>query len=408
MAQVSKDDSKPDESALEDVYYYSLWKNRLGWTRHIIPVRAYDARTGFFVEAYASIVSAISDLEKQEIELKLAFLPTQIYDTIFVKITDVYPTARNLTLIKDDEIMAVPQSDKFLPKKKINECKLRKLFDTYKGCKFTLIELENMLNNEIKDKGELVPDGTKHCSINAEEAPAFSGVGTAKVVLDAVNLTEVHTSFQSLLSDYQGCTRCELGQNRGQRDSSLQVTTGRLGEDTWKDIPEGAKADILIIGEAPGVQEEKSGLAFNASAPAGGVLRKVLDAAGFDQNKCFYTNAVLCRPESLEKKTQNGKPTAEHIKSCNKRLKNEIALVNPKIIVLLGKIGYKSFYGKDPTSVLSSSGWKDDKKTIYFAPHPSFVVRELSFAEVDKTAKIKSDYLAHFKSVKRKLDELKK
>jgi uracil-DNA glycosylase family 4 len=407
MASVSTDDSKPDEDVLDALYYHHLWKNRLGWTRHIIPVRAYDAKTGFFVEAYATIVSAISDLKKQKIELKLAFLPTMIYDTVFVNITHVYPTSRNLTLIKDDEIIVSPKSDKFLPTKKIGVHKLKKLFNTYKDCKFTLKELESMLNNKIPPGSDLVKDGTKHCSIDAKEAVAFSGTEAAQVVLDSVDLSDVHTTFQALLADFQGCTKCELGTKRVKRGESLQVTTGRLGDKTWGEIPVDAEADIMLIGESPGLQDEERGRMFYGGAPAGDVLKKVITAAGFDENKCFYTSAVLCRPESLENKSQNGKPTVEHIKACNKRLKNEIALAQPKVIVLLGKVGYKAFYGEDPTSVLSSSGWKDEKKTIYFAPHPSFVARELSFAEVDKTAGIKRDYLKHFKSIKKRLDELK-
>jgi len=407
MAKISNSNNKPDESVLENIYYYHLWKNRLGWTRHIIPVRAFDAGTGFFVEAYASIVSAISDLEEQKIELKLGCLPTQIFDTIFVKITDIYPTARNLSLIKDNKIMISPKSDKFLPFIIIPVTRLNSLFKVYKGCRFTLRELENMLNNPIKDKSSLVEDGTKHCSIDAEETTAYSGVGSAKVILDAVDLGDVHDSFTSLYEAYSKCVKCELGTRRKERNEGLEITTGRLGANPWMSIVKGATADVMFIGEAPGIQEEKTGIAFTDTSPSGQVLKKVLDASGLEQNKCFYTNAVLCRPYIAEKEGKNGKPEPEHIKACNKRLKNELALLNPKVIVLLGKIAYRAFYGEDPSSILRYSGWKGSDKNIYLAPHPSFVARELSFAEASKTAKIKGDYLNHFKQVKNRLDELK-
>mgnify|MGYP003637395114 CR=1 FL=1 len=410
MAEVSKDDSKPDEAELDKLYYYHLWKQRLGWTRHIIPVRAYHAETGFFVEAYASIVSAVSDIEGQKAELKLAFLPTEIFDIIFAKITDIYPTARNLTLIKEDQLLDVEKTVKYLPKKKISIGKLKKLFIAYKGCSFTLKELENMLNNEIPDSDQqfLEKDGTKHCSIEAKEATAYSGMGSAKVVLEATDLSDVQVSFSGLQTTYKACTACDLGTKRCERDSSLDVTPGRLGLKTWGDIPEGAEAEVMIIGEAPGIYEEGTGLALDMRSPSGGVLRKVLDAAGFDQGLTYYTNAVLCRPSLKDKEAQNDKPADEYIAACNERLKNEIALIRPKVVVLLGKIAYKSFFGEEPSTVLNSSGWKNKEETVYFAPHPTFVVRELSFAEPDKTGQIKSDYLSHFKRIMARVKKLKK
>jgi len=339
MAKISENDTKPDEDELADLYYYHLWKQRLGWTRHIIPVRAFDAQTGFFVEAYMSIVSAVSDLKKQTAELKLACLPTEFFDTIHVKLTDIYPTARNLSLIRDDEIIQVEKTQKFLPTKTIGVNKLPKLFKAYKGCKFTLRELECMINDTIpmSEQKELVEAGEKQCSIEAKSATAYSGIGQTQVELEAVDLSEVHETFSALYTAYDGCTKCDLGKDRNCRNASLKITTGRLGGNTWGTIPAGSQADLMIIGEAPGVQEEETGLAFNASAPAGGVLRKVLDAARFDQDTVYYSNAVLCRPESKDKKTQNGKPQVSHIEACNKRLKNEIALIKPKAILLLGQ-----------------------------------------------------------------------
>jgi uracil-DNA glycosylase family 4 len=401
MATVGKNNSKSDDPELEKTYYYHLWKQRLGWTRHIVPVRAYHAKTGFFVEAYASIVSAINNIETQVVELKLACLPIEINDTIYASIKDIYPTARDLSLIKDDSLLFLPKSDKFIPKLVINPNKLVFLFKAYKGCSFTLKELEVMLNNKLttKDTNQLIINGTKHCSIEAKMAQAYNGVANSKVYLVDSSTEKTQDTLGGLYEAYKACTRCELGVKRNERNSSLQATTGRLGDKLWPDISSDSTVDVMIIGEAPGLIEEQTQITFSASSCSGDTLKKVLDVAGFDQNKVYYTNAVLCRPESADKKHQNGKPTEENLISCSTRLKNEIAIVKPKIVLLLGKIAYKSFFGKDPLNVLSSCGWQNEDKTIYYAPHPSFVNRELSFAETDKVNKIKKDYLSHFQAI---------
>ena len=103
-----------------------------------------------------------------------------------------------------------------------------------------------------------------------------------------------------------------------------------------------------------------------------------------------------------------GKPNKDHIKACNTRLKNELAMMKPKIIVLLGKVAYTSFFGVEPPNVLGTLGWIDKGRRIYFVTHPSFVVRELSFAEQSKTADIKLNYLKHFQTINFRLSELKK
>ncbi len=70
--------------------------------------------------------------------------------------------------------------------------------------------------------------------------------------------------------------------------------------------------------------------------------------------------------------------------------------------MLLGRVAYRAFYGKDPKGVLDMLGWLNDKKTIYFAPHPSFVIRELSYASPEQKVDIKNKYLAHFAEINTK------
>lgn len=410
MAAVSKKDSGSDEDTLTSYFYYHLWKDRLNWTRHVIPVLAYDTATGFFIESYISIVPAISDIETQEVELKYQFLPINMNDVFNVRLVDIYPSSRSLSVMGTDRsIDTFKKFDDFKPTKKIPLRKLPRLFKSFPGNFFTLSELESMLNNKITDevKEKLEPAGEKLCSVTASIEPAYSAVKEEKPIkadAELLDTSKVRDNLNVLYQDYNGCTSCALGVERNIRSATLRITPGRLGNTSATQLETVPTNKIVIIGEAPGVQEESSGIAFNPTAPAGGVLDKVLKAAKIATDEYYLTNSVLCRPASKSGKTQNGKPTVDHIQACSGRLKNELAILRPAIVVVLGKIAYRAFFGKDPAKVIGASGWKDENQTIYFAPHPSYVVRELSFADAQATPKIKSQYLKHFLTIKERLN----
>ncbi len=400
MAKGSKKDSKFDESTLAAIFYYHLWKGRMAWIKHVIPVRAIDPNTGFFVEGYISAPPAIEKLD-QSVEVTLAFLPIFTKNEITVKIKDIYPSIRKITRTKDNNQELMEINTAFFPKTSLEEHMVVDLFKAYPKVSFTIAEIESFINNKISDdiKQMLVPNGLKQCIIEGIPSSCFSGILIPGQVHKSDKMTDpVMETLKDLYSAYSSCTKCELGLNRVKRNCG-EPTFGRLAMEPISNVSS-VPQTIMFIGEAPGMQEEKTKIAFFPEAPAGGVLYKVINAANIDYSKCYFTNSVLCRPESTTEGTQNGKPTTEHLKACNTRLKNEIAIVNPKIIVLLGRVAYKAFYGKEPKGVLEMLGWLNENKTIYFAPHPSFVVRELSYSNPDQKADIKNKYLEHFVKIK--------
>jgi len=402
MARGSKKDSKFDESTLNAIFYFHLWKGRMSWIKHVIPVRALDPNTGFFVEGYISAPPAIESLD-QSVEVTLAFLPIFTKNEITVKIKNIYPSIRKITKITEGEQSTMPVNTAFCPNKVLPDYSIGDLFNAYPKLGFTISEIESFLNNKISEeiKSMLIPNGTKQCMIDGLPNNCFSGISIPTNNNEPEKMAEkVMETLQEIYQEYNSCTRCELGQNRVNRACG-EPTFGRLAMSKVTSIDNHTDT-IMFIGEAPGMQEEKTKIAFFPDAPAGGVLDKVIKAANIDYNKCYFTNSVLCRPESTNGTTQNGKPSVEHIKMCNTRLKNEIAIVNPKIIVLLGRVAYRAFYGKDPKGVLDMLGWLNDKKTIYFAPHPSFVIRELSYASPEQKVDIKNKYLAHFAEINTK------
>jgi uracil-DNA glycosylase family 4 len=92
-------------------------------------------------------------------------------------------------------------------------------------------------------------------------------------------------------------------------------------------------AQLMLIGEAPGDQEAQLGKPFQGMA--GLTLDNILKESGIDRSTIYITNAVKCRPT---KGKRNRPPTDSEIQICKKWLWQELKEVDPKIIVLLGKI----------------------------------------------------------------------
>lgn len=93
--------------------------------------------------------------------------------------------------------------------------------------------------------------------------------------------------------------------------------------------------DIAFIGQAPGENEVEQGKPFVGKA--GLFLRMVLRDLGIKENRCYFTNTCLCRPNN------DKKPTVKAVKLCMPRLVNEIAAIQPKLIVTLGGVSTSGF-----------------------------------------------------------------
>lgn len=92
-------------------------------------------------------------------------------------------------------------------------------------------------------------------------------------------------------------------------------------------------ADVMFIGEGPGAEEDNQGVPF--SGPSGQMLRRLADSASIIDP--YYTNVVKCRPPG------NRDPTNEEIKTCRRFLNEEIHLVQPKVIVAVGRYAMNQF-----------------------------------------------------------------
>lgn len=102
---------------------------------------------------------------------------------------------------------------------------------------------------------------------------------------------------------------------------------------------------VMIVGEAPGEQEDKTGKPF--VGPAGDKLSSILKYLGVTRDDVYITNSVLCRPPT------NRNPTQVELEACHWRLDLQIQLLKPKLIILLGRIALQQLTGKPVKGALN-------------------------------------------------------
>lgn len=130
-------------------------------------------------------------------------------------------------------------------------------------------------------------------------------------------------------------------------------------------------AEIMFIGEAPGEQEDIQGEPFVGAA--GKLLDDMLSIIDLDREKCYIANIVKCRPPN------NRDPLEEEQDACIGYLRNQVALVKPKVIVCLGRVAAKRIIDPEYRITKSHGQWIDRNDVwITAIYHPSALLRDPS------------------------------
>ncbi len=180
--------------------------------------------------------------------------------------------------------------------------------------------------------------------------------------LNLLNLTpqEKEKALMELKKTCDSCLMCELGKTR---DRVVFGSGNPL-------------SDIVLIGEAPGAEEDASGLPFVGRA--GKLLTQLLEKAGLDREKDLYIiNTVKCRPP------ENRVPSDLEKSLCEDYLLSQLAIIHPKVIILCGATAcqtffFKPFWKKHKISELRGDFFESQE--ICFVPvfHPSYLLRQHS------------------------------
>lgn len=161
----------------------------------------------------------------------------------------------------------------------------------------------------------------------------------------AANLTELNAKICN-------CMKCGLGKTR----TKFVFGVGN------------ANADLLVIGEAPGADEDAQGEPFVGRA--GQLLNKILEAVQFKREEVYIANILKCRPP------ENRRPTPEEVEQCEPYLWKQIELIKPKFILCLGLTAAKTLLKSDETLTnLRASVHNYHGVPTYVTYHPAALLR---------------------------------
>ncbi len=161
--------------------------------------------------------------------------------------------------------------------------------------------------------------------------------------------------FQELYQTCITCEKCPLHANR----TNVVFGDGNI------------RAPLMFIGEAPGADEDRTGIPFVGRA--GQLLTKGLEALQLTRNEYYICNICKCRPEN------NRTPLEEEAEACLPYLRNQVALIKPKIIVCLGATAMKYILGKDFRITRDRGKWVERKGFYMIATfHPAALFRDES------------------------------
>jgi len=134
------------------------------------------------------------------------------------------------------------------------------------------------------------------------------------------------------------------------------------------------EARVMLVGEAPGYQEEREREPF--VGPAGQKLNDILKAMGLSREEVYLSNIVKFRPSTPKQTTNNRKPTADEIAACLPFIRAEIGILRPACIVALGETAAEGLLGITGTVASMRDAWHDFEGTpLRVTYHPSYLLQ---------------------------------
>ena len=193
------------------------------------------------------------------------------------------------------------------------------------------------------------------------QTPSASAMAASKS--PATPVTKA-AQFQALRTRVLACTLCpHLVKSR------TQVVFGVGNIDS----------PLMFVGEAPGADEDLQGEPFVGKA--GQLLTKIIETMGLQRSSIYIANILKCRPDTPGQTSGNRKPTTEEMNTCIPHLREQIDLIQPKVLVALGATAVEGLLG-GPVYITKMRGKWSTYHGIPLMPtyHPSYVLRNQSLA----------------------------
>jgi len=160
------------------------------------------------------------------------------------------------------------------------------------------------------------------------------------------------SALAQLCEEIVACRDCELANYR------TKAVPGEGAED----------ADLLFIGEAPGWHEDQQGRPF--IGPAGQFLDQLLASIGLRREEVYIANVIKCRPP------QNRDPLPAEIQSCSKWLDRQIEIIQPQMIVTLGRYSLARYFPNQSISKIHGKPRKSGGVIYYPMYHPAAALHQ--------------------------------
>jgi uracil-DNA glycosylase family 4 len=184
-------------------------------------------------------------------------------------------------------------------------------------------------------------------------------------------------TLEAIGVDVRACRLCKLCETR------TQAVPG-----------EGSpQAEIMFIGEGPGFNEDQQGRPFVGAA--GQLLTEMLRGIGLRREEVFITNVVRCRPPG------NRDPLPDELEACDTYTRRQIAVLEPKLIVTLGRYSMARFVGSGPMRELHGRTRDWNGITCLAMYHPAFILRT-------PTVELRGLYADDFRKIPGLLDEARR
>jgi len=177
-------------------------------------------------------------------------------------------------------------------------------------------------------------------------------MGVTEVTLGGDYLLGPQDALAAQERDLQGCRRCKLCEGR----STIVFGSGN------------PRAELVVIGEGPGADEDAQGKPFVGRA--GQLLTKMLESVQVTRDECFITNTVLCRPPG------NRNPEADELAACRPFLDAKLGVIQPKVILALGSVATQALLRtKEPIGKLRGRLHPFGNAVLIPTFHPAFLLR---------------------------------
>jgi uracil-DNA glycosylase family 4 len=184
-------------------------------------------------------------------------------------------------------------------------------------------------------------------------APITARPAVAPVAVPVAPASGEHRTLDEVRRELGDCQRCKLCSTR----KNIVFGVGN------------PRAELVFVGEGPGADEDDQGIPFVGKA--GQLLTKMIEAMGFQRDDVYICNVVKCRPPG------NRNPEPDEIEACEPFLKAQLASIQPKAIVALGKFAAQTLL-RDATPITRMRGKWREYEGIPLMPtfHPAYLLRQ--------------------------------